>query len=176
MSDRGILPPCAEDGSPAARGRRRTVRLLLSRPVGALAAAVLVLIILGCMSLSFGGLSIGCRSEPDGTLCQEGDVKLLAGQDQEIFYPIPYVSPPNLELSGDVDHCEIIEQKPDHFRIRNPKGATSCPHWRARGLRASVPPPAVFVTAPPAASSGPPTEVPPPTSTPLPPPKPLPTP
>jgi hypothetical protein len=176
MPDRGTLSPFTDDPPLATSRRRRAARMLLSRPVGALAGATFVLIILGCMSLSFGGLSIGCRSEPDGTLCQEGDLKLLAGQDQEIFYPIPYVSPPNLELSGDVDHCEIVEQKPDHFRIRNPKGATSCPHWRARGLRAAPTPPAVFVTAPPAASYGPPTDVPPPTSTPLPAPKPLPAP
>ncbi len=170
------MPSCPDDFFPTASWRCRAARLLLSRPVGAVAAAAVVLIILGCMSLSFGGLSIGCHSEPDGTLCQEGDLKLLQGQDQEIYYPIPYVSPPNLELSGDVDHCEIVEQKPDHFRIRNPKGATSCPHWRARGLRAAVPPPAVFVAPPPAASSGPPADVPPPTSTPLPAPTPVSTP
>jgi hypothetical protein len=134
---------------------------LLSRRVGALAGFVLALIILGCMSLSFGGLSIGGRTEADGTLCQEGDVKLRVGQEQDVFYPIPYASPPNVELSGDMDHCEIVDQKADHFRIRNPSGGQACPHWHARGVKACAPT-TVIVASPPARPAGTPPAPPPP--------------
>ncbi|HEY7157155.1 MAG TPA: hypothetical protein VH575_24590, partial [Gemmataceae bacterium] len=120
MSDKGAVPsPCVDAlSSPAETWRIRLGRVLLSRSVGALAGVVIVLIILGCMSLSFGGLSIGCKTEPDGTVCQEGKVNLHQGQELDVYYPVPYTSPPNLELSGDADKCEIVEQKADHFRIR----------------------------------------------------------
>jgi hypothetical protein len=45
--------------------RARLGRLVLSRPVGVLAGAILLLIFLGCMSLS-----IGCKPDSDGTIIQ----------------------------------------------------------------------------------------------------------
>ncbi|HEY7428396.1 MAG TPA: hypothetical protein VH682_29455 [Gemmataceae bacterium] len=146
MSDNGtVSSPCLDGLSPSAEtGRIRLGRVILSRPVGALAGAATVLIILGCMSLSFGGLSIGCKTEPDGTVCQEGKVSMHQGQELDVYYPVPYTSPPNLVLNGDADKCEIVEQKADHFRIRCKDPYDATPHWQARGLR--CPPAAITPT------------------------------
>lgn len=175
MSDNGTLPsPCVDALSPPAETWRiRLGRVLLSRPVGALAGVVIVLIILGCMSLSFGGLSIGCKTEPDGTVCQEGKVSLHQGQEFDVYYPVPYASPPNLEISGDSDNCEILEQKADHFRIRCKGAADAAPHWQARGLKPPAAAPTVIVTPPAPPAVPPPTEGAP---IPLPVPTPMPTP
>jgi hypothetical protein len=153
--------------------------MLLSRPAGALGGGVIVLIILGCMSLSFGGLSIGCKTEPDGTVCQEGKVSMHRGQELDVYYPVPYASPPNLELSGDADKCEIVEQKADHFRIRCKDPCDATPHWQARGLRCPPPAPTPTVIVTPPASPPappPPTNDSPPATIPLPAPTPVQTP
>ncbi|HTU18773.1 MAG TPA: hypothetical protein VMG10_11990 [Gemmataceae bacterium] len=96
-------------------------------------------------------MSIGCKNAPDGTTCQEGKVKLRPGQEFEVFYPIPYASPPNLEISGDTESCEIIEQKADHFHIRYKGTLFANPCWKARGVKCLPPPgaaPTVVVTPP----------------------------
>lgn len=143
-------------------------RVALSRPVGAVAGALVLLIFLGCMSLS---IKVGCKPEPDGTTCQEGQVYLRKGQELDVYYPFSYASPPNLELSGDSDDCEIIEQKADHFHIRYSGSIYARPHWKARGLKC-LPPgatPAVIVSPqasppdPPPPTNGPPSPLPPPT-------------
>jgi hypothetical protein len=140
------------------RGRGSVV---LSRLVVILAGVFFLAIVLGCMSISFGGLSICSRTEEDGTFTQEGDVHLLSGQERDVYYPASYASPPNLELSGDVGLCEIVEQRPDHFHVRN-LGPGASPHWKARGVRNSpvqvivpaaspTPPPLTGPTLPPPA-------------------------
>jgi hypothetical protein len=148
--------------------RRQFVDKLLSAPVGAVAASIMLAIIMGCMSLS---MSIGCKTGPDGTTCQEGKVSVEDGQELDVYYPIPYASPPNLEISGDSESYQIIEQKADHFRIRN-----QCVNrryqwnWKARGSK--CPPgaaPTVIVTPP-----SPPPVPPPPGGPPIPLPQPTP--
>ena len=140
----------------------RIGRGVLSRPVGILAGSITLLIFLGCMSLS-----IGCRTEPDSTTCQEGKVSLRKGQELDVYYPIPYASPPNLEINWDADECEIIEQKADHFRIRCKRQCEATPHWKARGLKCPPPgtTPTVIVAppAPPPSTNSPPSPLPPPT-------------
>lgn len=137
--------------------------IVLSRPVGVVAGALMLLIFLGCMSLS---IKIGCKPEPDGTTCQEGKVYLRQGQEVDVYYPVPYASPPNLELSGDSDNCEIIEQKADYFHIRYKGSIYAKPHWKARGQKC-LPPgvaPAVIVPPPsPPPSNDSPSPLPPPT-------------
>jgi hypothetical protein len=103
-----------------------------------LAGGCFLAIVLGCMSISFGGLSICSHNEEDGTFTQEGDIHLRKGQERDIYYPACYAAPPNLELSGDVDRCEVIEQRPDHFHVRNPGPFDASPHWKARGMRNSA--------------------------------------
>jgi hypothetical protein len=147
----------------------RFINLLSSRPVGALAVGTLALIFLGCMSLSFGGLSIGCRTEPDGTVCEEGKVELHPGKPLDVYYPAPYASPPNLELTEDAEKCEILEQHSDHFRVQVRGQYNACLHWKARGLRGGPP-----ISAPTVVVPSPPTSVPPPKEGELPAPVPLP--
>ena len=57
-----------------------------------------------------------------------------------------YAHTPNLELTENDDDCEIVDQKPDHFRLRSRKAFGSDVEWKARGIRVSpvaapVPPP-----------------------------------
>jgi hypothetical protein len=137
------MPP----GSPTPAWSSRLGALLLSRPAAALASALTLLILLGCMSLTFGGLSIGNHTDEDGALCQEGDLRVGNNDRQDVYYPICYSGPPNLELSGDVDHCKVVEQKADHFTIWNPGPFDSRPHWKSRGVR--VPAPVVMPPSPP---------------------------
>jgi hypothetical protein len=114
--------------------RTRLGRIVLSRPVGVLAGAALLLIFLGCMSLS-----IGCKPDGDGTICQEGKVCLQGEEERDVYYPVPYASPPNLEISDGGSWYEIIEQKADHFRIRSGGAAHSDRHsaWASDGAAAA---------------------------------------
>jgi hypothetical protein len=137
--------------------KRRFVDKLLSAPVGATAAALMLTIIMGCMSLQ-----IGCKTGPDGTICQEGKVSLEGHQELDVYYPVPYASPPNLEIEGD-SGFDIIEQKADHFRLRckvlhiGGDGRTHW-NWKARGPKCSPgAAPTVIVTppAPPPPTDGP---------------------
>jgi hypothetical protein len=105
------------------------------------------------MSITFGGLSFGSRTEADGTFCQEGEIHVLKGDEQDVYYPAPYAGPPNLELTDNVDQCLVLEQKPDHFRVRNPGPFESTLHWKARGLRVAAVP--VVTPPPPPVPAGP---------------------
>jgi hypothetical protein len=145
MSTQRINPPCQFIK------RNKFVEKMLSAPVGATAAALMLAIITGCMSLS---MSIGCKTGPDGTVCQEGKVSLEHDQELDVYYPVPYASPPNLEIEGVSDGYEIIEQKADHFRIRckvlviGRDGRTHW-NWKARGSKCSPgAAPTVIVTPP----------------------------
>ena len=120
----------------------RVWTVLFSRKVGVLAAGLVVLIFLGCMSLSFGERAP--EAAPDcSPLVQKGEVTVPVGAEQDVYYPIPYASPPNLTIHEPFLDCVIVDQKPDHFRIRNERKGIllgGCPavEWTARGLRASA--------------------------------------
>jgi hypothetical protein len=122
----------------------RLASRLLSRKTGLAAGAVLMVIVLGCMNISIGSF----RRSEDGTFEQKGELRLASGCEQDVYYPIPFAHTPNVELSGDVDNCFLVEQKEDHFRIRNPGPFKCCPDWTARGVRCAPPAP-VVITAPP---------------------------
>jgi hypothetical protein len=123
---------------PAERGRITA----LSRMIGAAAGVSLLGLFLGCMSFSIGGRNYECH-RLDGlcdneVLSQHGAVRLSPGDEQDVYYPIPYASPPNLEL-GDLLRIDyiLLEQRADHFRVR----IKSCLDlvtltWKARGVRA----------------------------------------
>jgi hypothetical protein len=127
----------------------RTARIwtvIFSREVGLLATGLVVLIFLGCMSLSFGERSAEAPAPDCGPLVQKGEVTVPAGTEQDVYYPIPFASPPNLTIRDMIEECVVVDQKPDHFRIRNERklGVSVCGHvavqWTARGLRASANP------------------------------------
>jgi hypothetical protein len=89
---------------------------------------------MGCLSLNFGNWSR--TSDDPAVLTQSGSAKVSVGQVTDIYYPVAYATAPNLELE---DHkYEIVEQKADHFRIRNDHGTPDV-KWTARGVRAGQP-------------------------------------
>jgi hypothetical protein len=133
--------------------RRLAKPPLFLRLAGILSGLSLLALFLGCMSLSIGGGN--CDAD---VLDQSGKVCLKRGEVQDVYYPIPYASPPNLELDWmDADACEILDQKADHFRIVINKG--SCPFgvtWKARGVKAPVIVPAAASPCPPVSEAPPP--------------------
>jgi hypothetical protein len=130
------------------------------RLAGISAAVLLVSIFLGCMSIEIGGFG---RCSEEGVSCQKGSVTLPAGATEDVYYPVAYCRPPNLELSGPCNDYVLVDQKEDHFQVRNTdRSCSTTVHWKARGVRAG-PPPAVIVPGPsptpavpvgPAAASG----------------------
>src|SRR5262249_41121120 len=133
----------------APRSRSRLVTMALSSRGGAVAAGLVLLIILGC------GLSIGGAPHPgptrrhpsfvanpladaDRVFRQEGKVELHAGEERDVYYPVPYVSPPHLELTETgliTGRCEIVAQQPTHFRVRNTSASNQTAQWKARGVK-----------------------------------------
>jgi len=133
---------------------RRHVWLPVSRKVGLTAGAIVILIILGCMSLG-----IGTRPHEEGTsagtLLQTGETFIETDCDCTaiVYYPVSYLSPPNLEINYSPEqwaedpcqdrpcNCVVVEQDIDHFRVKN-TGTSSrrvtwrLVTWRARGLPA----------------------------------------
>src|SRR3954452_8045487 len=101
---------------------RHVERVLSGRPAGAAATLLTMLIIFGCMTHNHYHTTEGV-SAIDGTLTQAGEVSVSGGSEQVIFYPVPFASPPNLELGRDQEWCKLVEQRADGFRIRNNYGA-----------------------------------------------------
>jgi hypothetical protein len=91
------------------------------------------------MSFSFGGRNYEKHTSEsrceDGLFIQEGTTRLRPRSEQDVFYPVPYAHPPNLELGEDCDDCVILEQKEDHFRVKNQSFFTANVGWQARGIR-----------------------------------------
>jgi hypothetical protein len=53
-------------------------------------------------------------------------------EEQDVFYPVPYISPPNLVVHDSFSCVMVTEQKPDRFRVKanGPVDFT----WKARGV------------------------------------------
>jgi len=136
-----------------------TVSAIRFRVAATLAAAAFVLIVLGCMSFSIGGKTV--VRPPDGNpFEQSGAIELRPGAEQDIFYAIPYASTPNLEIDSTFDDVDLVEQHPDHFRVRNTSNGllSRTVEWKARGVK-GLPLAPITVVPPqpaPAASSNPP--------------------
>ena len=153
LDDGTVLPP-------ASAGQRRALLQFLARPIllrtaGVCAALFLLLVIQGCLCLSIGNRELE-RLE-DGSFAQEGSVKLRPGCILDVYYPIPFASPPCLTIEGGRLEYDLLEQHADHFRIRS-HPAGDCVFlrppefsWRARGVRATLVP----VPAPPLPTQAP---------------------
>jgi hypothetical protein len=129
--------------------------VLLTRQAGVVAAIALLVILLGCMSISIGKFSgTGSCTEADGIFCQEGEVTVSGGAVREVFYPAPYAHTPNLEVSDTFNHCELVEQREGSFKVRNASGFSVTVCWKARGVRA-IPPPVPPPLPPPVLPSEP---------------------
>ncbi len=122
------------------------------RSAAALAGGLMVLVFLGCMSISIGGPS-DVRPGDAECFVQEGKVHLLPNGSELVYYPIPFAHTPNLELCGGFFENEwnLVEQQEDHFRIASTsKSATGTwVSWKARGLKATQAAPAVPPPVPP---------------------------
>jgi hypothetical protein len=140
---------------------------VFGRTAGAVAAAATAFIILGCMNFTFGTRSDDppCVEPPDGdAFTQTGCATVRGKAKQDIYYPVPYAFPPNLEATDNFGHCEVVEQRADHFRVRNRDGLDATVRWTARGVRYDAPaarpptptPSGAPVPAPPAATLRPP--------------------
>jgi hypothetical protein len=137
-------------------------RVLCSRPAGAAAAVLTLLIILGCTTHNHYQNADPIVAEAKVTtpapeasateaLAQKGKIFFKAGTEQVIYYPIPYASTPNLELD-DPGYFELLEQHETSFRIRCRTGTdyqTFTTHWHARGVRAPAVMPAAAAVLPP---------------------------
>src|SRR5215831_12941331 len=117
--------------------------------------AILLVIFLGCMSFNIGWPVAETGSED--VLVQKGTLHPTGMSEQDVFYPIPYASPPNLTFDEMFHHDFIVvDQQPDHFRVRfvkdRPLSNLLGVEWTTRGLRAmAIKPPA---TGPTGSSSG----------------------
>ena len=94
------------------------------------------------------GFLLGRSTQPPslppepGLLVQEGDLTPPIRADSygwtgpvEIFYPIPYVSPPELIFPVAPRTFQVIEQRPDGFKMEITRCDTErTPTWRAKGL------------------------------------------
>jgi hypothetical protein len=135
---------------------------LLTRKAGVFAAVAVLVILLGCMSISIGKFTgTDSGTEADGTFCQQGEVTVAPGTVREVFYPMPYAHPPHLEATDMFTHCVLVQQREDLFSVRNDASHSVTVSWKARGVKAAVipdpaPPPPVPVPAgsPPGEATG----------------------
>jgi hypothetical protein len=111
--------------------------LLLRRIAGAMSGTGFLVIVLGCMNIQLGGRTV--VQEDSLTFTQEGSLVASAGQEVDVFYPVPYASPPNLVVEDLMHNSTLVEQKADHFRLRNDGHFSLSCSWTARGLRGSIP-------------------------------------
>jgi hypothetical protein len=118
--------------------------VIARRLLGTAAGLFLLGIILGCMSVSFEGRKQIFQHD-DQTYSQTGKIEIPPGQELEIYYPVPYAGPPNLVVSSTFSECQVIEQRPDHFRVKNTMSSPREITWTARGLKG---PPAIVATPP----------------------------
>jgi hypothetical protein len=114
-------------------GRKGCARARLFAGLG---IAIFIGFSLGCMNLSFGGRTEVVTKESDSIAdgVQRGKAYADYGQEVVIYYPIPYASPPNLEIENDGKrYLHIVEQKPDCFKVKNNHVGVEIA-WKARGV------------------------------------------
>src|SRR5438045_3049580 len=98
-----VRKPLAEyrsQGLPMQNPRLRAVRLSEKTIQATRRASMLVVLV----SLAGCGLLVHEEVEHnDGATRQVGSVKVPGEQEQVVYYPIPYVSPPNVRISDSFD-------------------------------------------------------------------------
>jgi hypothetical protein len=107
--------------------RRHGVTVLIAATVAAVVATA---------------ISVGVQSwvAKGDRLIQQGKVMVAIGGEHEVFYPVPFASPPNVQLEGNGvnwNAIKLTEQKPDHFKIKSTAdfGLAQEIRWRAEGVR-----------------------------------------
>jgi hypothetical protein len=111
------------------------------RAAATILAAIMALTFPGCL----GSPVLYEVNKPGRVFTQEGGATLPARCEQDVYYPVAFASPPNLEIEDDglFQRCEIIEQRADRFRVWNPTFLSRSLSWTARGVQCApaVPPP-----------------------------------
>ena len=126
------------------------------RRVGTAAGAVSFLVFMGCMSFAIGP---HYDAPPEGgVLEQEGEASLRQLAEVDVYYPVPYAFPPNLDVTDPYHNAEVLEQRADHFRVRNTCGHPVGVTWKVKGVRYSP----AAVSTPPAPGTTEPAASPPP--------------
>jgi hypothetical protein len=107
--------------------------------VAALVAAVVSVVVSVLTTLAFSTARDAWSRR--GTVMQEGQIVFNGVGIQEVYYPLAYVSPPNLQVtqndSRGAVQFKVTEQKPDHFKIEQISSTGYTVHfkWRAEGVR-----------------------------------------
>jgi hypothetical protein len=98
-------------------------------------------------------------------------VPAATGEPITVYYPVPYASPPNLEIHDSFHNCRILEQRADGFRIVQDNPVLTFT-WTARGVKsapaAQPVAPASVAVLPAAPASVPAPVLPPPSNEPVP--------
>jgi hypothetical protein len=114
---------------------RRIGSMLLSAPVGLLAASIVLAILMGCMSLSIGNRTVETPTVEEGVLWQQGEAQVSANSSVFVHYPLSYPRTPNLEICCTFDDCVIEREDKDGFLLKNPNSLSRKVKWKARGPR-----------------------------------------
>jgi hypothetical protein len=127
----GMLPSAASPPICQSKWLKGTVQ---TNRAGRITGPLIAVFCIGSLSLAL--FSLVRPSEPDqAMLLQQGEMRLGAGAELVVYYPIPYPRIPNLEVRTASD-CVIVEQQADHFRVRNLDPNTpATAQWKARGLQ-----------------------------------------
>jgi hypothetical protein len=123
----GELPPPQITLPPPPPRHSLVITLIASAIVAALVAGVLTL----GLQAFLGNVA---RTQ---TLTQQGTVTVTHDQKDgvDVYYAVPYVSPPNLTLGNGTGLVVIVEQKPDHFKLRAADTTIrSDVSWKAEGV------------------------------------------
>jgi hypothetical protein len=112
------------------RGRSLAITLISSGIMAGLVAGMMV----------YGLDAFRANVKRQETLKQEGQVQ-VPKEGLEVYYPVPYESPPNLTFAAQMpgfvplEHV-VVEQKADHFKLRIKDGDESHGFvitWKAEG-------------------------------------------
>lgn len=86
------------------------------------------------------------------TRAERGSVKIPGGIDNDVatvYYRVPFATPPNLTIDSAQQEYSILEQKADHFRIKNLFRARNEIAYTAQGFPAPSGPKADTIVIPP---------------------------
>jgi len=93
-------------------------------------AILSVIVVVGCTSLS---------SRSGHSFEQKGQVVIAAGEEKDIPFKTKFASTPEITCKDDSvgTNLQVLERKPDHFRVRNDNFDKIVLNWTAKGERAS---------------------------------------
>jgi hypothetical protein len=88
--------------------------------------------------LSLSVAAVGCATVqpvPNGPTQFHGQALVAGERELDVYYPAPFVSCPHLDARSLSPCCEVLEQHPDHFRIKNPSSSAAEVIWYAQGIQ-----------------------------------------